>query len=349
MNSISQTTSLTHLPDSVFTPQPDSQQGIQLGLIAPSRLHLGFLDMGGHLGRRFGSVGVSLASPSLQIEGRLVKETKITGPESTRVEKLLGQLECLYDFKHPVEIKILRAIPSHSGLGSGTQLALAVGSLVSHLHGTPLSARELATALDRGNRSGIGIGAFESGGFILDGGRGANDQPPPVLARLAFPKAWRLLLLLDPHHQGLHGKEEVEAFKRLPVFPESLAARLCHITLMRALPAIAEADLEPFGNAITELQETVGDHFAPAQGGRFTSHKVAQALNFLGSVGAQCRGQSSWGPTGFVIAPTDSIAQDWMNRTLALGIEGLQIMVTEAEHQGAQWYAPPQHTSHKVI
>jgi len=300
--------------------------------------------MGGHLGRRFGSVGVSLAQPSLQIEGCLAKETKVKGPDSARVEKILGQLECLFDFKHKVELQVLHAIPSHSGLGSGTQLALAVGSLVSHLHGTPLSARELATALDRGNRSGIGIGAFESGGFILDGGRGPQDEPPPVLARIAFPKAWRLLLLLDPRHQGLHGKAEAEAFKRLPVFSEALAARLCHITLMRALPAIAEAHLEPFGSAITELQETVGDHFAPAQGGRFTSRTVTQALDYLGSIGAHCRGQSSWGPTGFVIAPNEETAQDWAHQTRALGLEGLQVDITEANHQGAQWYAPEQTT-----
>jgi beta-ribofuranosylaminobenzene 5'-phosphate synthase len=330
--------------ESFLLTQSDTPTEIKLGLIAPARLHLGFLDMGGHLGRQFGSVGVSLASPTLQIEGRLAQERKVTGPERERVEKILGQMEHLYGLKHPVELDVLRAIPGHSGLGSGTQLALAVGSLVAHLHGTPLSARELATGLDRGNRSGIGIGAFESGGFILDGGRGLHDQPPPVLARIPFPEAWRLLLLLDPGHQGLHGKAEVDAFKHLPVFPEKLAARLCHITLMQALPAIAEADLEPFGRAITELQETVGDHFAPAQGGRYTSHTVTQALDYLGSIGAQCRGQSSWGPTGFVIAPNEETAQDWARRTGALGLQGLHIEITEANHQGAQWYAP-QHSS----
>jgi len=321
-----------------------SQQQIRLGLIAPARLHLGFLDMGGHLGRRFGSVGVSLDQPSLRIEGQLSEKTQVTGPQSERVQALLSTLSHHFHFKKSVEIDIKHAIPSHSGLGSGTQLALAVGTLVSHLHGTPVSARDLASALDRGNRSGIGIGAFESGGFILDGGRGTQDHPPPVVARIAFPEAWRLVLLFDPGHQGLHGAAEIQAFKNLPVFPERLAARLCHITLMRALPALAEADLEPFGQAITELQETVGDHFAPAQGGRFTSQAVTTALDHLGALGAHCRGQSSWGPTGFVIAPDEKTAQHWQHCVEALKLNGLQCQITEANHQGARWYSP-QHSN----
>ena len=31
-----------------------------------------------------------------------------------------------------------------------------------------------------GARSGIGVGVFELGGFVVDGGRGSLDAPPPV-------------------------------------------------------------------------------------------------------------------------------------------------------------------------
>ena len=208
---------------------------------------------------------------------------------------------------------------------------------MAQLHGRPLAAATLAQALDRGNRSGIGIGAFEGGGFLLDGGRGPQGLPPPILARLAFPAEWRILLLFDPGHQGLHGAAEVEAFRRLPVFPASAAARLCHLTLMQALPALAEGDLDAFGKAITELQETVGDHFAPAQGGRFSSKVVTQALHRLQHMGVHCRGQSSWGPTGFAVAPDAARAAAWAEEVGDLGASGLKIEITEASTEGMRW------------
>jgi beta-RFAP synthase len=320
-------------PDESLHPQT-------LALTAPARLHLGFLDMGAHLGRRFGSLGVSLDRPSLQIEGRLAATRTITGPQSGRVDRLLDLLAQQFGLTRPVELRVVQAIPDHAGLGSGTQLALAVGTLVAHLHGRPMAAGALARALDRGNRSGIGIGAFERGGFLVDGGRGAEDSPPPILARLDFPAAWRILLLFDPARQGLHGHAERDAFRDLPEFPQAAAARLCHLTLLQALPALTESRLESFGLAITEIQATVGDHFAAAQGGRFSSPLVAQALDRLGAVGASCRGQSSWGPTGFVVAADASIALEWADRLRDLQPAGLHVEITEACAQGMRWHAP---------
>ncbi len=309
-----------------------------LGLVAPARLHLGFLDMGGHLGRRFGSLGVSLQYPSLRLETSPAPLRSVQGPHATRVHRVLDVLTEQFGLDTAVRIDVLETIPDHAGLGSGTQLALAVGSLVARLRGAELTPAALAHALDRGNRSGIGIGAFEQGGFLLDGGRGPDDNPPPVLARLPFPQDWRILLLTHPARQGLHGHAEVDAFRRLPVFPEAAAARLCHLTVMQALPALAEARLTEFGAAITEIQATVGDHFAPAQGGRFSSPLVAEALLRLEHLGVTCRGQSSWGPTGFAVAPDEETAGRWRAALADLLPEGLQPQIVQASNQGAQWY-----------
>lgn len=311
-----------------------------LCLSAPARLHLGFLDMGGHLGRRFGSLGLGLERPALQVEAQLAEQRSVSGPQAGRVDRLLDLLAEHFGFTQPVAVRVVQAIPDHAGLGSGTQLALAVGTLVAHLHGRPVEAPRLARALDRGNRSGIGIGAFEQGGFLVDGGRGPDDAPPPVLVRLPFPADWRIVLLFDPARQGLHGHAEVDAFRRLPVFPEAAAARLCHLTLMQALPALAQGELEPFGRAITELQATVGDHFAPAQGGRFSSPVVAAALERLGLAGATCRGQSSWGPTGFAVAANAATALEWVDALRDLQSAGLRTDIVEASSGGMRWHAP---------
>ena len=78
---------------------------------------------------------------------------------------------------------------------------------------------------------------------------------------------------------------------------------------MQALPALHEADLSAFGAAINALQTATGDYFAPAQGGRYASQKVAQVLNFLAAQQVACLGQSSWGPTGFAVFVNEAAAQ----------------------------------------
>lgn len=271
---------------------------------APARLHLGFVDLNGGLGRRFGSLGVTLDGVATRLRLRRAERTTVQGPQSDRAALWLARLHAALGIREGATVRVDEAIPAHAGLGSGTQMALALGAAMSEAFGLGLAAREIAHLLDRGARSGIGIGAFELGGFILDGGRGAADAPPPLISRIAFPSPWRILLILDHASQGLHGPAEAAAFRALPPFPPQQAAHLARLTLMQLLPALAEADLESFGRAVNELQCAIGDHFAPAQGGRYASPKVAAALAFLEDQGADCVGQSSWGPTGFAI--TDS-------------------------------------------
>jgi beta-RFAP synthase len=164
-----------------------------------------------------------------------------------------------------------------------------------------------------------------------------------VLARLELPAAWRFLLVLDHSDRGLHGAAELAAFRRLPVFPAQTAARLCHLVLMKGLPAAMEDDITAFGDVITELQTAVGEHFAPAQGGLFASRDVAEAIDWLGSAGAVGLGQSSWGPTGFCLADSPERAE-----ALLAGVSarfgdrpGLQFLIGTPRHRGAEVVVEP--------
>jgi beta-RFAP synthase len=214
-------------------------------------------------------------------------------------------------------------------------LALAVGAGLARFFGLELGLRDIALGLERGSRSGIGIAVFEQGGLVVDGGRGPRTLTPPLIARMHIPEAWRLLLVLDRRGQGLHGKQEVEAFNALPVFPVAESARLCHRLVMQALPALAEGDIQTFGDFITDLQNTVGDHFAPAQGGRFTSPEVGTALAWLQSQGAVGIGQTSWGPTGFCLLEN----HDQVVELAALAgsrFDGLDFLIATARNLGAE-------------
>lgn len=302
-------------------------------VLAPARLHLGFLDLHGGLGRRFGSIGLTLEGIATRLRARS-GGAEITGPDAQRARRARDLL-CEAWGVAPVAIAIDEVIPAHAGLGSGTQLGLAVGAAVAALHGRPIDATAIGGLLERGARSGVGIGAFSLGGFLLDAGKGAAETPPPIISRLHFPEAWRLLLILDEGREGLSGTAEKEAFETLAPFPEEEAARLCRIALMRLLPAVAEADLEAAGVALGAIQRSVGDHFGPAQGGRFTSAGVAEALGWLERQGIAGIGQSSWGPTGFALLGGETQAQV-LAREAGRRFPGLRFAIVAARNRPAE-------------
>lgn len=275
----------------------------------PARLHVGFVDLNGGLGRRFGSLGIALDTPRTRLTVRRSNQLSVSGPGAERARRYLDTLIDHFRGGDRIDLAIESAIPEHVGLGSGTQLSLATGIAYCKLAGIAPDVRQIAQLLERGARSSIGIATFEQGGVVLDGGRGATDRPPPVLSRLPFPESWRIFLIFDRSQRGLHGTEEVTAFQRLPVFPADSAAHLCRLMLMVALPALAEQDLDRFGGAIAELQRVVGDYFAPAQGARFMSAGVAEVLAWLEAGGVRGIGQSSWGPTGFAVVGSEAQAE----------------------------------------
>ena len=279
---------------------------------APARLHLGFVDLNPPTGRRFGSLGLALDSPHTTVRAVRGVIDCVRSNAQEIATKHLHALRSAIAVPHDVSVQVDEAMPAHCGLGSGTQLALAVGTAVSRLLALSLSPSDICQTLARGARSGIGIGAFAQGGFLVDGGHGAGTKLPPITGRVAFPEPWRVLLIFDEAFEGLSGTKEVAAFRTLPSFPETLSAHLCRLVMTRVLPGLAEASMVEFGPAITEVQRIVGDHFAPAQGGRFASMHVAEVLGWLEGRGVQCVGQSSWGPTGFAMVESEAQAVEFV-------------------------------------
>jgi beta-RFAP synthase len=271
----------------------------------PARLHLGFLDLNGGLGRRFGSIGLAINGLKTSITFNAASQLRVTGPENERVRGYLQAMQRALHIEDSCHVRIDEVVPAHAGLGSGTQIALAVAAGVRRFHGLPLDVRGDAIRLERGARSGVGIGLFDHGGLVVDGGRGPLTTAAPVVSRMPFPEQWRILVVLDPHRQGVHGPDEREVFSKLAPSSDAEAAHLCRLVLMKALPALAECDIAGFGSAIKEMQVLLGDYFAAIQGGsRFSSPDVAAALTALEDDGAYGIGQSSWGPTGFAFAPS---------------------------------------------
>lgn len=296
----------------------------QVTVTAPGRLHLGFLDPDATSGRRFGSIGLAIDAPCTRLALRLASEDRVdaepgTDGETGRAREYLAALKRLLARPAPIAMHLQEVLPAHAGLGSGTQLALALGRAFAALHGLDPPAAELARALGRGRRSAIGVAAFERGGLLLDGGvRGGTVAP--LIARAEFPANWCVLLVCEPAHCGLHGADEADAIARLAPMPGATAAGLSHLALMQILPAAHEADFDRFARGVTELQHVVGAHFAPAQGGSmYASAAVRQLVEWLGANDHAGVGQSSWGPTGFAVFPSNEAALEALDRARRAG------------------------------
>lgn len=307
-----------------------------LRVTAPARLHLGFLDLNGGLGRKFGSIGLAVEDPATELVAMRAPSNSAEGAESDRVVKLLDRFTRRARGRYA--IKIEKAIPAHAGLGSGTQLALAVGAAIARLEGRALLDAELATLGDRGARSGIGLAAFSGGGFLIDGGKGASDRPPPLTLRTHFPESWRVLLILDHKRAGVSGDAEVKAFAALPEFKAATAAHICHLILMQLVPGLMESDISAFGASLTEIQTIVGQHFASKQGGSpWTSPAVGQLAERMKSSGATGVGQSSWGPTGFAFVDSQEAASRLYHSLVEdAKRDGLEILITRGRNAGAR-------------
>jgi beta-RFAP synthase len=280
----------------------------QATVTTTARLHFGFLDPSGRGKRPFGSFGLSLDQPLTRLTLTPAETPSASGPERERALRYLETIAASFGVPARYALQVEEAIPPHAGLGSGTQLALAVGSAFAALEGLCLDPQEIAARLGRGSRSGIGIAAFALGGVVLDGGPHQGELPQ-LVSRVPFPAAWRVLLIFDAGSHGLAGPNETAAFETLPDFPESEVGELHWRIGESALPALAAGGFATFCAEVGALQSAMGAYFSPIQGGPYVSAGVATVLKGLAGDGITGLGQSSWGPTGFAFAASEAEGQ----------------------------------------
>ncbi|NOX54991.1 MAG: hypothetical protein GXP27_11260 [Planctomycetes bacterium] len=236
---------------------------------------------------------------------------EIVAPEPwrKRIEAIIRRFEADEPQQHcrAYRVTLEETIPAHMGLGSGTQLALAVAAAIAHLQDKPLDPVRLAQRAGRGLRSAVGLYGFLHGGLIVDAGKRPEEPLSPMLVRMAVPRSWSVV---GPTRAGgLSGTEEQNAFDRLPPMPAELTARLSQLALTGLLPAIVEANYSEFGEALFEFNRLVGRYFIPVQGGEYTSEMAAEWVQFARNRGIPAVGQSSWGPTLFAICPDNQTAR----------------------------------------
>ena len=271
---------------------------------AAARLHFGLLDLRGDLGRKFGGIGAAAPAPTLLLSASPADTLEVTGPDADRAAAFARRFLNHHDAsgRKGARLCVHRALPSHAGLGSGTQLGLAVARALAELHGFPSDARDLARAIGRATRSAIGTWTFAGGGLVVEGGRReTNHAVAPLVARLPFPRTWRCVVAVPNGPPAISGATEAAAFAQLSPPSERDVSRVAHLVLMALLPALAEGDLATFGEALTAIQATTGRWFADVQGGTFAPGPSEDLVRRMTEWGASGVGQSSWGPAVYGI------------------------------------------------
>jgi predicted sugar kinase len=91
---------------------------------------------------------------------------------------------------------------------------------------------------------------------------------------------------------------------------EALTDRLCGIVMLEILPAVTEHEFSPASDAIGRFGKLVGEYFAPVQGGVFADERMRQLARRLEARSLRGVGQTSWGPTLFVLCPSATFAEN---------------------------------------
>jgi len=316
----------------------------------PSRIHMTLIDMHGGSGRVDGGVGITLDEPGILLEVSANPELEVNGCDSVTRERIMDTARTVLGglrIGGSVSVTVRENVPSHIGLGSGSQVMLATARGIAEVYGRQVAVKDLAFLTGRGGTSGIGTAAFEHGGFIMDGGHAFGKDrekygfrpssasvgvhPPPIIARHEFPSDWRVLLAIPRIPAGASGSKEKDIFRNHCPVPVDEVRELCHEILMRLLPGIVEEDLDLFGSSVNAIQglgfKKVELSLQPGE--------IQALLETVRSAGAAGAGMSSFGPTIYAIGDTDM--QEIQRAAQAFMDEhgGGSTLITRARNSGA--------------
>jgi beta-RFAP synthase len=317
-----------------------------------SRLHFGLLSLTGESAsatgvagqttfseRRFGGVGLMVDRPGVQIQAEPAATWSASGPLAERVlgcaRRFVACTRTRKSDATPCRFLIGESSPEHVGLGTGTQVGLAVGKCLAAVYGLRMSAAEIAASVGRGERSAVGIHGFEQGGFLVEGGQARPGTLGPLVARCALPSDWRVVLARPLGVTGTHGVNERSLMVTLHDSKRT-ADPLSRLVLLGMLPALVENDVDGFGEALFEFNVRAGEPFAAIQGGTYSSPAVAELVSFLRAHNARGVGQSSWGPTVFAVVGGEDGAKELAGALRQKYATVCEVLVTRAADQGAR-------------
>jgi beta-ribofuranosylaminobenzene 5'-phosphate synthase len=237
------------------------------------------------------------------------------------IKKLINTYSLSQTDKFPLKITIWDFLYAHMGLGSKTQMALAIATSIINILdlNVKINIETLTHMVGRGGTSGIGFRSFETGGFILDCGHrfgkdeekqsflpssASNAKPARTILRYRFPEQWYVLVVILDVPAGASNVEEINIFQEHCPIPIEEVQEVSHHVLMQLLPGIIEGDLCTFGKALNAIRK-IGFKKIEVS---LQHEKVKELIRYL-EENTLCAGMSSFGPTVFSVFETEQEAR----------------------------------------
>jgi len=269
----------------------------KLAISAPAHLHTGNFDLTGDLGRLYGTVGFAIDFP-LEVEVAKAKGIKAEDEDAYKFTKRFVEKTHI----EGAEVHVKREIPKFVGLGFHTTLALSIGVGLSKLYDLNLSVEDVAVIMGRGTITAIGVYAFKTGGFIIEGGFKVDQREkmvPPLIYQSAMPKDWFFVIAIPDESRveiaKMRSKED-EILGNLKVMPKEQSDQLSRIVLVKIMPAFVEKNIKEFGEGLTTFNQKLGQFWSPYQEGIYRNKVVEGGIKLM-LQHSSCACQTSWGPT----------------------------------------------------
>ncbi|MFX0074167.1 MAG: beta-ribofuranosylaminobenzene 5'-phosphate synthase [Candidatus Hermodarchaeota archaeon] len=300
----------------------------KIRITTPCRIHLSLIDENGYTGRVDGGIGLMLDRPNVIFEAtNHAEEFKIEAHKYYResIEVINEQAAKIFKAfninNKNFHFNLKRYFPSHVGLGSKTQLSLAIAVAITKLKNIEdVSIKDLTKLVNRGGTSGIGWRGFEKGGFIVDAGHefgvgkeketflpsSASKEANPALTILRYPipEHWRFVLVIPNVKKGVYGDEEISIFQSHAPIPKEEVNEVSHQILMKIVPGIIKKDLECFGEGLSRIQ-SIGFKKVEIS----LQHEIVKkTLEFFKEYEVKAFGMSSFGPSVVGIVESDQEA-----------------------------------------
>lgn len=257
---------------------------------APARLHLGFIPP--VEGESMGSAAVAISEPYLALRMREHRDIHVSGPYSHEFFTLAWDFMENHLQGKGLDIVVENAIRRHTGLGSGTRMAMAVGMGTSALYHMHMDPYEIADFFGRGRNSRAGLETLLHGGISV-------VHPDGNISNIHAPEDWVFVVAIPEIRHRFFGERERSIMGSVG---NMRSERDMADEMVRALK---NSDVERFGEIMTELDRVTGRIFGDFQRGENTFEIMERLRDFGLEAGAYGAGQSSWGPAVYFLTLRD--------------------------------------------